>query len=76
MVDELLPDVLAFPAGTDLHDFWMVKDGTLILQVRNFFIVCLFPDFAFILFSASYERLPFEQFGSAHHCESVKLHAR
>ena len=32
-VDDLLPDVLAFPEGTDLHDHPLVKDGRLILQV-------------------------------------------
>lgn len=33
IVDDLLPDLLAFPAGTDLHDHPMVLDGTLVLQV-------------------------------------------
>lgn len=32
-VDELLPDVLFFPAGSDLHDHPLVTDGSLILQV-------------------------------------------
>ena len=32
-VDRHLPDVLAFPQGTDLHDHPLVKDGRLILQV-------------------------------------------
>ncbi len=32
-VDELLPDVLLFPAGTDLHDHPLVTNGSLILQV-------------------------------------------
>ncbi len=32
-VDELLPDVLLLPAGTDLHDHPLVMDGRLILQV-------------------------------------------
>ena len=32
-VDRLLPDVLAFPEGTDLHDHPLVKDGRLVLQV-------------------------------------------
>jgi len=32
-VDDLLPDVLVFPAGTDLHDHPLVKSGMLILQV-------------------------------------------
>jgi len=33
-VDDLLPDVLQFPAGTDLHDHPLVADGRLILQAR------------------------------------------
>lgn len=32
-MDELLPDVLIFVAGTDLHDHPLVTDGRLILQV-------------------------------------------
>ena len=32
-MDELLPDVLVFAAGTDLHDHPLVTDGRLILQV-------------------------------------------
>ena len=32
-VDPLLPDVLVFPPGTDLHDHPLVKEGRLILQV-------------------------------------------
>ena len=34
-MDELLPDVLIFAAGTDLHDHPLVADGRLILQVRT-----------------------------------------
>lgn len=34
-MDELLPDVLVFPAGTDLHDHHMVQAGVLILQVSH-----------------------------------------
>ncbi|KAK9819564.1 hypothetical protein WJX81_004895 [Elliptochloris bilobata] len=33
-LDELLPDVLLFPAGTDLHDHPLVLDGRLILQSK------------------------------------------
>jgi len=33
-LDDLLPDVLQFPAGTDLHDHPLVADGRLILQAR------------------------------------------
>lgn len=33
LVDELLPDVLMFPPGTDLHDHPLVQQGVLILQV-------------------------------------------
>lgn len=33
-VDELLPDLLVFPPGTDLHDHPLVTSGVLILQVR------------------------------------------
>lgn len=33
-VDELLPDVLLFPAGTDLHDHPLVTSGSLILQSK------------------------------------------
>jgi putative methyltransferase len=33
VVDELLPDLLVFPAGTDLHDHPLVQQGVLILQV-------------------------------------------
>jgi hypothetical protein len=33
-VDELLPDLLVFPPGTDLHDHPLVTEGVLILQVR------------------------------------------
>jgi 25S rRNA (cytosine2278-C5)-methyltransferase len=32
-VDDLLPDLLLFPPGTDLHDHPMVADGRLVLQV-------------------------------------------
>jgi hypothetical protein len=32
--DELLPDLLVFPPGTDLHDHPLVTEGVLILQVR------------------------------------------
>ena len=35
-VDAHLPDVLIFPAGTDLHDHPMVLAGQLILQVEPF----------------------------------------
>ena len=31
--DDLLPDVLNFPAGTALHDHPLVADRSLILQV-------------------------------------------
>ena len=31
-MDALLPDVLLFPPGTDLHDHPLVKDSRLILQ--------------------------------------------
>jgi putative methyltransferase len=34
-VDDLLPDLLVFPAGTDLHDHPLVTEGVLILQVGN-----------------------------------------
>lgn len=33
-VDPLLPDLLAFPPGTDLHDHPLVAAGALVLQVR------------------------------------------
>ena len=33
-VDQLLPDVLLFPAGSDLHDHPLVANGSLVLQVR------------------------------------------
>jgi putative methyltransferase len=33
VVDPLLPDVLVFPPGTDLHDHPLVQQGLLILQV-------------------------------------------
>lgn len=33
-VDQLLPDLLLFPAGSDLHDHPLVANGSLILQVR------------------------------------------
>jgi putative methyltransferase len=33
VVDELLPDLLEFPPGTDLHDHPLVQQGVLILQV-------------------------------------------
>lgn len=32
-VDGLLPDLLVFPPGTDLHDHPLVEEGVLILQV-------------------------------------------
>ena len=32
--DSLLSDVLSFPAGTDLHDHPLVKEGCVILQVN------------------------------------------
>lgn len=35
VVDELLPDVLVFPPGTDLHDHPLVQEGVLILQVGS-----------------------------------------
>ena len=35
-VDSLLPDVLAFPEGTDLHDHPLVRDRRLILQVGSY----------------------------------------
>ncbi|KAF8073135.1 NSUN5 [Scenedesmus sp. PABB004] len=34
-VDELLPDLLVFPPGTDLHDHPLVEAGVLVLQVRR-----------------------------------------
>jgi putative methyltransferase len=34
-VDDLLPDLLVFPAGTDLHDHALVTEGVLILQVGS-----------------------------------------
>lgn len=33
-IDDLLPDLLVFPPGTDLHDHPLVEQGVLILQVR------------------------------------------
>ena len=33
-VDALLPDLLNFPPGTDLHDHPLVESGALILQVQ------------------------------------------
>ncbi|KAG1662267.1 hypothetical protein FOA52_002156 [Chlamydomonas sp. UWO 241] len=33
-VDKLLPDLLAFPPGTDLHDHPLVTEGVLILQSK------------------------------------------
>lgn len=33
-VDQMLPDVLLFPAGSDLHDHPLVTNGSLVLQVR------------------------------------------
>jgi hypothetical protein len=33
--DPLIPNLLVFPPGTDLHDHALVKDGRLILQVRS-----------------------------------------
>lgn len=35
VVDELLPDVLVFPPGTDLHDHPLVQQGVLVLQVSE-----------------------------------------
>ena len=35
-VDQLLPDLLLFPAGSDLHDHPLVANGSLVLQVRLF----------------------------------------
>lgn len=32
-VDQLLPDLLLFPAGSDLHDHPLVANGSLVLQV-------------------------------------------
>jgi putative methyltransferase len=32
-IDEMLPDLLVFPGGTDLHDHPLVQQGVLILQV-------------------------------------------
>lgn len=34
-VDPLLPDLLRFPPGTDLHDHPLVEEGTLILQASD-----------------------------------------
>lgn len=34
-VDELLPDLLVFPPGTDLHDHPLVTEGVLVLQVGS-----------------------------------------
>ena len=34
-VDALLPDVLHFPSGTDLHDHPLVQSACLILQVNS-----------------------------------------
>jgi hypothetical protein len=34
-VDSLLPDVLNFPPGTDLHNHPLVKNCSLILQVSR-----------------------------------------
>lgn len=33
-VDQMLPDVLLFPAGSDLHDHPLVTNGSLVLQAR------------------------------------------
>lgn len=33
--DPVIPNLLVFPPGTDLHDHALVKDGRLILQVRS-----------------------------------------
>ena len=33
MQDKLLPDVLLFPPGSDLHDHPLVVEGKLLLQV-------------------------------------------
>jgi putative methyltransferase len=35
VVDDLLPNLLVFPAGTDLHDHPLVQQGVLILQVTT-----------------------------------------
>lgn len=47
-VDELLPDVLLFPAATDLHDHPLVTGSCLILQVRrcshHLLSLCRCPD--------------------------------
>ena len=40
-MDELLPDVLHFPAGTDLHDHPLVQSAQIILQVA-LHLVCSF----------------------------------
>ena len=34
-MDQMLPDVLLFPAGSDLHDHPLVTSGSLVLQVRT-----------------------------------------
>jgi putative methyltransferase len=38
-VDDLLPDLLVFPPGTDLHDHPMVAAGELILQVSTTYVL-------------------------------------
>lgn len=38
VVDALLPDVLKFPPGTQLHDDVLVKNASIILQVENAFV--------------------------------------
>lgn len=35
-MDDLVPDLLLLPPGTDLHDHQLVKDGSVLLQVRIF----------------------------------------
>ena len=39
-VDPLLPDLLAFPPGTDLHDHPLVASGALVLQVGARCMAC------------------------------------
>lgn len=58
-VDAHLPDVLIFPAGTDLHDHPMVLAGQLILQVEPCFApACLLLTRILVAFITTERGLP------------------
>ena len=49
MRDEIVPNLLVFPAGTDLHDHDLYKRGDIVLQVGNY---------AYVYFYAYVKLLP------------------